>query len=98
MGIADQIKGKVKVIQGEPVGAFVERGEVEIGLQQIPEILAVSGIDYIGPLPADIQAITTFSFGVHSSTRHEDVSRAWMKLLTSPKSAAVARKYGLEPM
>ncbi len=67
MGIAAEIKAKVRVTQGEPVGNFVARGEAEIGFQQIPEILPVKGIDYLGPLPPDIQYITTFSAGIHAA-------------------------------
>ena len=51
LGIAADIKAKTKLIQGEPVGEFVARGEAEIGFQQIPEILPVKGIQYLGPYP-----------------------------------------------
>ena len=79
LGIAADIKTKTKLIQGEPVGEFVARGEAEIGFQQIPEILPVKGIQYLGPLPAEIQYTTVFSAGLHTAARQAEATRAWIK-------------------
>ncbi len=97
MGIAAEIKAKVRVTQGEPVGNFVARGEAEIGFQQIPEILPVKGIDYLGPLPPDIQYITTFSAGIHAAAKQPEAARALIKFLKAPEAAAFYKKHGLEP-
>lgn len=64
LGIWDEIKGKSKRVISERVGAVVARGEVEVGFQQISEILPIKGIDYVGPLPDEIQKITVFSTGL----------------------------------
>jgi molybdate transport system substrate-binding protein len=56
LGIADEVKGKSKKIEGDPVGSVVARGEAEIGFQQISELLPVSGIDFVGPLPPESRA------------------------------------------
>ena len=96
LGIAADIKAKTKLIQGEPVGEFVARGEAEIGFQQIPEILPVKGIQYLGPLPAEIQYTTVFSAGLHIAARQADAARAWIKFLKTPEAAAFYKKYGME--
>ena len=96
LGIAADIKSKTKLIQGEPVGEFVARGEAEIGFQQIPEILPVKGIQYLGPLPAEIQYTTVFSAGLHTAARQADAARAWIKFLKTPEAAAFYKKYGME--
>ena len=96
LGIAADIKTKTKLIQGEPVGEFVARGEAEIGFQQIPEILPVKGIQYLGPLPAEIQYNTVFSAGLHTAARQADAARAWIKFLKTPEAAAFYKKYGME--
>ena len=96
LGIAADIKTKTKLIQGEPVGEFVARGEAEIGFQQIPEILPVKGIQYLGPLPAEIQYTTVFSAGLHTAARQADAARAWIKFLKTPEAAAFYKKYGME--
>jgi len=97
MGIADQIKHKIKQVQGEPAGASVARGEAELGFQQVSELLPVPGIDLIGPLPADVQQITVFSAGLHVAARHPDAARALVSFLTAPAAAPVIRKKGMEP-
>jgi len=97
MGIADQLKPKIKQVQGEPAGAVVARGEAEIGFQQVSELLPVPGIDLIGPLPADVQQITVFSAGLHVTAKEPDAARALVKFLTAPAAAPVIRKKGMEP-
>jgi molybdate transport system substrate-binding protein len=97
MGITQALAPKLKIIQGEPVGAVVQRGEAEIGLQQIPEILSVPSIDYVGPLPSDIQSITVFSFGVHEKVRDLSAVQAWIKVLQSDASVPYIKKFGLDP-
>ena len=64
LGIADQVLGKSRRIDLERVGAVVARGEAEIGFQQISELLPEPGIDYVGPLPPEVQRVTVFSAGV----------------------------------
>lgn len=97
MGIAAEIRDKVRIVRGEPVGAVVARGEAEIGFQQIPEILPVTGIQYLGPLPPEIQYTTVFVAGIHSGTTQIEPARAWVKFLTAPGAAAIYKKYGMEP-
>jgi molybdate transport system substrate-binding protein len=97
MGIAGSIKSKVKQVQGEPAGGVVARGEAEIAFQQVSELLPVPGIDFVGPLPADIQQITVFSAGLHVAAKQPDAARALVKFLTAPAAAPVIRKKGMEP-
>lgn len=97
MGIADQIKHKVRLVQGEPAGAVAARGEAEIAFQQVSELLPVPGIELVGPLPPDIQRITVFSAGQHVAARSPDAARALLKFLTAPAASPVIRRKGMEP-
>ena len=97
MGIAESLKSKVKQVQGEPAGGVVARGEAEIAFQQVSELLPVPGIDFVGPLPADIQQVTVFSAGLHAAAKQPDAARALVKFLTAPAATAVIRKKGMEP-
>ena len=98
MGIADQIKEKVKQTpSGVQVGELLARGEADLGFQQVSELLHVKGIEYLGPLPADIQYITVFSAGLHKAATAPDAAKALMKFLTSSEAAPFIRKTGMEP-
>jgi molybdate transport system substrate-binding protein len=97
-GLTDQLKAKiVPPIPDVPIGVVVARGDAEIGFQQVSELLPVTGIDYLGPLPADIQEVTVFSAAVHKAAGQADVARALLKFLTAPEAAAIIRKTGMEP-
>jgi len=98
LGIADQIMGKTKRIERERVGAVVARGEAEIGFQQISELLPVVGIDFVGPLPPEVQRVTVFSAGVAVGARNPDAARALIRALASPEAAPAVRRSGLEPI
>ena len=97
MGIADEIKSRVKVVQGEPAGAVVARGEAEIGFQQVSELLPVPGIDLIGPLPPDVQQITVFSAGLHATSKELEAAKALVRFFKAPAAIPVIRKKGMEP-
>ena len=97
LGIADELKPKVKQLQGVPIGEVVARGDAEIGFQQVGEILPVAGIELLGPLPADIQRITVFSAGLHVGAQQPDAATALVKFFTSPAAAPVIREKGMEP-
>jgi len=98
LGIADEIKPKLKQTQpGNPVGEVIARGEAEIGFQQVSELLPIAGIDYIGPLPPDIQHITVFSGGIHTGAKQPDAAKALVKFITAPAAIPVIKKKGMEP-
>ncbi len=98
MGIADQIEDKVKQTpSGVQVGEVVARGEADLGFQQMSELLRLKGIDYLGPLPADIQHITVFSAGLHTAATAPDAAKALIKFLTGPEAGPIIKKSGMEP-
>ena len=97
-GIADQIRERTVIPPpGVPVGALVARGEVELGFQQLSELLHVDGIDVVGPLPAAFQIVTTFSAGVGARARQPDAARALLDFMASPAAAKTKRREGMDP-
>ena len=98
LGIADQVKPKLKQTpSGVFVGTLIANGDTEVGFQQISELVHFPGIDYVGPLPGDLQRMTMFSTGIHTGAKQADAARALVKFLTAPAAAPVIRKHGLEP-
>jgi molybdate transport system substrate-binding protein len=100
IGLADQAH-KLKVVQGEPVGAVVARGEAEIGFQMVPELMFVPGIDYIGTLPAELGGVTIFAAGVPvaSSARGGEAkaAQALLAFLRTPEAVAAFGRIGMGP-
>jgi molybdate transport system substrate-binding protein len=98
LGVLDQVKPKLKqTVSGEFVGSILAKGAVEIGFQQVSELSQFEGVDYVGPLPAEVQEYTTFSSGVIKGTKEEEPARALVRFLTSKDAAPVYRKRGMEP-
>ncbi len=98
LGIANEIKAKAKLGANMPVAKFVVAGEAEIAIQQMPELMHVEGVDVIGPLPGDLQNITTFAAGITSASAQADIAKALVRFLQTPESAAVIKKHGLDPV
>lgn len=99
LGIADQVLSKSRLVGGgERVGAVLARGEVEIGFQQMSELLPVPGIAHITPLPPELQKVAVFSAGVAASTRDADLARSVIKFLASTEAAPAITRSGLEPV
>ena len=97
LGIADQIDGKARKIEADPVGGFVASGEVEIGFQQVSELLPVKGIDIVGELPPGAQRITVFAAGIPTTAIHPEAARRLIQWLASPAAYPAIKKSGLEP-
>jgi molybdate transport system substrate-binding protein len=98
LGVAEQVKPKLKqTASGVFVGSIIANGEVEIGFQQVSELSQFEGVDYVGPLPADVQSYTTFSSGILSSAKEAEAARALVRHITSPQAGDVYRKRGMEP-
>jgi molybdate transport system substrate-binding protein len=100
LGITEAMKPKLTFGPGGPaglIGNFLLRKEVEVGIQQMPELMAVPGIDIVGPLPPDIQSKTVFSVGLSTTAKNPDAAKALIQFLTTPAAAKVMIANGMEP-
>jgi molybdate transport system substrate-binding protein len=98
LGVADQVKPKLKQTPtGVFVGTLIAGGEVEIGFQQVSELIHFAGIDFVGALPADIQFITMFASGIQAGAKQTDAAKALVRFITAPGAAEVIKKHGLTP-
>jgi molybdate transport system substrate-binding protein len=98
LGLADQVKDKLRQTPtGVFVGTIIASREVEIGFQQVSELSNFPGVDYVGPLPADVQNTTVFSSGMIVDAKEAEAAKALVKFLTSPEAGSAFKKRGMEP-
>jgi molybdate transport system substrate-binding protein len=99
LGIAELIKAKGVVPPlGSRVGTLVAKGEAEIGVQQITELLQIPGIDFVGPLPKELQANIVYAAAIPMSVKERDAAAEFIKFLLSEPALPVIKKVGLEPV
>jgi molybdate transport system substrate-binding protein len=97
MGIAQQIQAKAVRQPGGLIGELVAAGKAEMAIQQIPELLAVPGIELVGPLPAEIQLVTVTSAGIFAGTQQAQAAQSLIDFLSAPAAMRVMQARGLEP-
>ncbi len=98
LGIASAMQDKIVLGPSGRVAECVARGEAEMAVQQIPELLPVKGVQYVGPLPDEVQLYTVFAAGVSSSAKDRAAAKAFVDALVTPAAAVVFKAKGLEPI
>jgi molybdate transport system substrate-binding protein len=95
IGIASEMKPKSVAfkLRSDRFGA-IARGDVEIGFNQISEIIAVPEVDFAGPLPAEIQNYTLFAAGIAKDTKQPDAARAFIRFITAPEAQVTWKEKG----
>ncbi|MDO5103627.1 MAG: substrate-binding domain-containing protein [Lautropia sp.] len=98
-GIDEQIRARsVQAPPGVPVGALIAQGEVELGFQQLSELLHVPGIRIVGELPDDMAISTIFSGAVVDGSRQPDQAASLLAFMASAEAAAAKVAEGLTPL
>lgn len=97
LGIGDAVRAKARILPGGPAAEPVAKGEAELAVQQISELLPVAGTELAGPLPPDLQFVTLFSAGISAGSHDAPRARALADFLTTPDAIAVIRVKGMEP-
>jgi molybdate transport system substrate-binding protein len=98
LGIEKDVMPKGKLITVGFVGEAVARGEVELGFQQMSELLPINGIDIVGPLPPEIQKVTIYSAAVAAGAKEPEEAKALLKFLASTEALPAVKQSGLDPV
>jgi molybdate transport system substrate-binding protein len=98
LGIADAMAAKIILGGSGRIAELVARGEAEMAVQQIPELLPVKGVDFAGALPDELQLYTVFSAGIGAGSQVRDVAQAFIDALVVPAASALFSAKGLEPV
>ena len=97
-GVVNSVLARALVAPpGVPVASLVARGEADLGFQQLSELIDQPGVEVVGGLPPEIQAVTIFSAGVSAKSAQPEAAAAFIASLASPDAAATKRRYGMEP-
>ncbi len=97
-GLTESVIGRALVAPpGVPVASLVARGDADLGFQQLSELIGQPGIEIIGSLPPEIQAVTVFSAGVSSTSSDRDAAYALVAYMASAETRDAKRRYGMEP-
>ena len=98
LGVAAEVLPKTTKVEKGFAGELVASGQAEIGFQQISELRAVKGVDVVGPLPAAVQRVSTFSAGIAAKAPNPAGAKALIDLLLSAEGRRVMRQSGLDPV
>jgi len=97
LGVANEVKPKAVLIHGGAVAEHVAKGEAELGIHQISEILPVKGITLVGALPKEIQNYTIYAAGIAANSANVDVVKALIRAFGDAKAVAAMKQKGMEP-
>src|SRR5262245_335577 len=98
MGIAEEVKPKLRQTPtGGVVASIIANGEAEIGFQQVSELSAAPGVDYVGPLPAQVRHMTVFASGIAVAAKEPEAARALVGFISAPAAASAFTRRGMEP-
>jgi molybdate transport system substrate-binding protein len=98
LGIDEELSAKATVLAEGLTGEPVARGEIELAVQQMSELMQVSGINIFAKLPPDVQQSTTFSVGVFKDPTKPEVINAFTAFMRTPAVTAVLKRQGLDPI
>jgi molybdate transport system substrate-binding protein len=98
LGIIEALRDKIVIGPAGRIAELVARGEGELAVQQVPELVPVEGADYVGPWPHELQTYSLFGAGVAAASKQREVAQAFIAVLAAPANAALYKAKGLEPV
>ena len=98
LGITEAMSDKIIIGPAGRIAELVARGEGELAIQQVPELIPVKGADFVGPFPDGLQVYTIFAAGVAAASKHRAAAAAFVEALAAPAVAALYKVKGLEPI
>ncbi|MCK3825823.1 substrate-binding domain-containing protein [Pseudomonas sp. W2Aug9] len=87
---------KGTMIERVPVGEQVAKGDYEVGLQQVAELLPVKGVTFVGKIPENVQSVTRFAAGIPVNAEHPDEAKALLEFMASPEAQPAVQSTGLD--
>jgi molybdate transport system substrate-binding protein len=98
MGIKSEMQGKLKPMAAEDTVEVVARGDADMVVVVATRISDVSGVEFVGPIPADLQTHIGFAAALSASAKQPEAGKALIRFLSAPAAAATLRAKGVDPM
>jgi molybdate transport system substrate-binding protein len=95
LGLTDRISGKIRLKRGGHVSDYILSGEAELGIHQMSEIVSTAGVTFVGPLPGEIQNLTTYSAGIGTMARDPATAEAFIRTLAGPAASGILATRGM---
>ena len=97
LGITDQVKAKGRTVPNGLTGALVARGEAELAVQLMPELMSTPGVELVGPFPPGLQSYVLLTAGLSATLTDRTPAARFLAYLGTPAARTVIREKGLEP-
>jgi molybdate transport system substrate-binding protein len=97
LGILDAIKSKVVRPETDTVSELVAKGEIELGMVVMTQIMTTPGVELVGPIPRELQSYVRWSGAVSANSAAPQVARDLLEFLTGPIATPVLKAQGMEP-
>jgi molybdate transport system substrate-binding protein len=97
MGIAAEMKSKLRPMQAEDTVEVVARGDADMVVVVATRLVDVTGVDMVGPIPEELQTKIGFAAGLGASAKQPDAAKALIRFLSGPEAAATLKAKGVEP-
>lgn len=97
LGIGAEVRAKAKLKKGGHVADLIASGEAELGVHQISEIVPVKGVTLVGPLPKEIQNVTTYAAGLGAATKDKAAAEELITYMSGADAARVLKSRGMDP-
>jgi molybdate transport system substrate-binding protein len=98
LGLTEALRDKLVIGGAGRIAELVARGEGELAVQQVPELVPVKGADYVGPWPHELQTYSLFAAGISAASKQRAAAKAFIAALAAPANAALYKAKGLEPV
>jgi len=97
LGIKAEMQGKLKPMEAEDTVEVVARGEADMVVVVATRITGVPGVDFVGPIPEDLQTKIGFAAGLSASAKERDAAQALIRFLSAPAAAPTLKANGVDP-
>jgi molybdate transport system substrate-binding protein len=97
LGVAEVVRPKAILVSGGLAAERIVRGEADLALQQVSEIISVKGVVLAGTLPEAIQSYTTYAAGISSHSASSEAARQLLSALSGKPAADIIRAKGMQP-